>query len=186
MFVYTKVRQAPWDFGTMTLGRAAAAPEIVSLSKTLVRALGFRGICGLEFKRDPRDGQYKFIEINPRAEVWINLAQRCGVNLPHLKYQDMIGEPTREVQTNFNKRIVDLREDFSSYYMRYRKDVGTSYHLSFGAWLRSILKPGTEEVVFNWRDPAPGFARLAEYAERVVALRLGTLELPQPPSGQAA
>lgn len=172
VFVRTKLRQTPWDFGTMTLGRAAASPEIVAITKALVKAVGFRGICGMEFKYDARDRRYKLLEINPRGELWMNLASRCGVNLPLLKYQDLIGEPMRAVQTDFDKQLLDLRDDFSLYYMRYRRDVGQPHHVPLAQWVRSLLKPGTEEVIFNWRDPMPGLLRFQEYAGRVITRRL--------------
>lgn len=172
VFVRTKIRQVPWDFGTMTLGRAAASPEVVEASKRLVQAIGFKGICGLEFKYDARDNTYKLLEINPRGEQWMNLASRCGVDLPVLKYQDLCGAPIRAVQTDFSRRIVDLRDDFSLYFMKYRHDVGAPHRVSFGAWLRSLLQPNLVEVVFNLRDPMPGLLRFAEYARRVVAARL--------------
>lgn len=180
IFVRTKLRQTPWDFGTMTLGRAAAAPEVVAMSKALVKAIGFRGICGMEYKYDARDRTYKLLEINPRGELWMNLASRCGVNLPLLKYQDMIGEPIRAVQTNFDKRLLDLRDDFSLYYMRYRRDVGHERHVSFPQWIRSLLQPGLEEVIFNWRDPMPGLLRYRDYAARVVGRRLAQEAGPPP------
>lgn len=189
VFVRTKIRQTPWDFGTMTLGRAAAAPEVVDASKRLVRAIGFKGICGLEFKYDARDNTYKLLEINPRGEQWMNLASHCGVDLPVLKYQDLIGEPIRAVQTDFSRRIVDLRDDFSLYFMKYRHDVDAPHHVSLGAWLRSLLQPDLVEVVFNLRDPMPGLLRYRDYAHRVVAARLKPQDVQRPaaaPTVQAA
>lgn len=172
IFVRTKLRQTPWDFGTMTLGRAAASPEIVDISKRLVREIGFRGICGMEFKYDARDRAYKLLEINPRGELWMNLASRCGVNLPQLKYQDQIGEPVYAVQTDFERRMVDLRDDFSLYYMRYRRDVGQDHHVGLGAWAASLMRHNLEEVIFNWRDPLPGLLRYSDYVGRVLRRRL--------------
>jgi predicted ATP-grasp superfamily ATP-dependent carboligase len=179
-FTYSKLRQTPWDFGTMTLGRAIEAPEVAALSERVVKALHFTGICGIEFKYDARDGRYKFIEINPRGELWMNLASRCGVNLPLLKYQDMVGEPMRMVQTNFDKQLLDLRDDFSLYYMKYRHDVGQGHHVGFASWLRSILRPGTEEVIFNWQDPLPGLLRYRDYMVRVAGRRLAGRAEPHP------
>ena len=41
---------------------------------------------------DPRDRQYKLIEINPRPWGWHTLAIGAGVDLPYLLYRDMLGE----------------------------------------------------------------------------------------------
>lgn len=180
IFVRTKLRQTPWDFGTMTLGRAASSPEIVEMSKRLVKAIGFRGICGMEYKYDARDRTYKLLEINPRGELWMNLASRCGVNLPLLKYQDQIGEPMYAVQTDFERRMVDLRDDFSLYYMRYRRDAGQAHHVGLAEWAASLMRQNLEEVIFNWRDPLPGLLRYSEYVGRVLRRRVPELSAPRP------
>jgi hypothetical protein len=92
----------------------------------------------------------------------------------------MVGEPTRMVQTNFDKQLLDLRDDFSLYYMRYRRDVGQAHHVDFATWLASILRPGTEEVIFNWQDPLPGLLRYRDYVGRVAARRWSGRQEPQP------
>lgn len=169
IFVRTKLRQTPADFGTMTLGRAIASDEVQETSARMAKALGFKGICGMEYKYDPRDGQYKFLEINPRGELWMNLANHCGVNLPYLKYMDLIGEPVTAKQTDFSRKLVDLRDDFSLYYQRYRHDA--RYGVSFRDWLASLTTGALEEVVFNWQDPLPGLLRYGGYAKRVITKR---------------
>lgn len=183
IFVRTKLRQTPADFGTMTLGRAIASEEVRETSIRMAKALGFKGICGMEYKYDPRDGQYKFLEINPRGELWMNLANHCGVNLPYLKYRDLTGNPITAEQTNFTRRLVDLRDDFSLYYQRYRHD--PQYGVSFKEWLVSLTTSEIEEVVFNWKDPLPGLLRYWEYVQRVVAKRAGGRKEPHPTLKQA-
>lgn len=169
VFVRTKLRQTPADFGTMTLGRAIASEEVRETSMRMAKTLGFKGICGMEYKYDPRDGQYKFLEINPRGELWMNLANHCGVNLPYLKYRDLIGEPVTATQTNFTRKLVDLRDDFSLYFQRYRHD--PQYGIRFSEWFSSLTSGEIEEVIFNWKDPLPGILRYWEYAQRVAVKR---------------
>lgn len=178
VFVRTKLRQTPADFGTMTLGRAIASEEVRDTSTRMAKALGFKGICGMEYKYDPRDGQYKFLEINPRGELWMNLATHCGVNLPYLKYRDLTGDPVTAVQTNFTRKLVDLRDDFSLYYQRYRND--PRYGVGFAEWFSSLTRGEIEEVVFNWKDPLPGLLRYWEYLQRVAAKRAATLPQRRP------
>ncbi len=171
VFVRTKLRQTPADFGTMTLGRAIASEEVRETSVRMAKALEFKGICGMEYKYDPRDGLYKFLEINPRGELWMNLANHCGVNLPYLKYRDLTGDPLEAKQTDFTRKLVDLRDDFSLYFQRYRND--PQYGVSFKDWLNSLTRGEIEEVVFNWRDPLPGLLRFGDYLQRVAAKRTG-------------
>ena len=40
----------------------------------------FHGISQVEFKRDPRSGQFKLMEVNPRLWQWHGLAAACGVD----------------------------------------------------------------------------------------------------------
>lgn len=183
VFVRTKLRQTPADFGTMTLGRAIASEEVRETSVRMAKALGFKGICGMEYKYDLRDGQYKFLEINPRGELWMNLANHCGVNLPYLKYRDLTGSPITAEQTNFTRKLVDLRDDFSLYFQRYRHD--PRYGISFREWLSSVTSGEIEEVVFNWKDPLPGILRYWEYIQRVIAKRANVLREPHPRLKQA-
>ena len=43
--------------------------------------------------RDPRDGRYKLLEVNPRLWQWHGLAAACGVDLPWIAYRDLVGDP---------------------------------------------------------------------------------------------
>lgn len=42
-------------------------PETVEHARRLVDAVGWRGFANLDVKRDPRDGVYRFLELNPRV-----------------------------------------------------------------------------------------------------------------------
>ena len=59
------------------------------------RELGFDGLVEVEFKRDPRDGELKLLDINPRVWGWHTLAQRAGVDFPYLLWRLARGERSR-------------------------------------------------------------------------------------------
>ncbi|MBI4490544.1 MAG: ATP-grasp domain-containing protein [Deltaproteobacteria bacterium] len=86
-----KLAQEPADFGDALVVEAEWRPELLSLGKRVVRATGLYGIADLEFKHDPRDGQYKLLDINPRPWAWIGFPTLCGVNLPYAAYCDLTG-----------------------------------------------------------------------------------------------
>ena len=67
--------------------------EVVEQGLALLRALEFHGISQVEVMRDPRDGRYKLLEVNPRLWQWHSLAAACGVDLPWIAYRDLIGDP---------------------------------------------------------------------------------------------
>jgi predicted ATP-grasp superfamily ATP-dependent carboligase len=96
-FTGRKLRQNPRVFGTCRVGESYPAPIVAELGLRLLRALGFWGISQVEFKLDPRDGQFKLMEVNARNYQWQHLATLCGANLAHVAYRDVLGEPVTPV-----------------------------------------------------------------------------------------
>src|SRR5262249_7891373 len=95
LFSGRKLRQTLGFMGTARVAEALWVDEVVEQGLTLLRALGFHGLSQVELKRDPRDGRYKLIEVNPRLWQWHSLAAACGVDLPWIAYRDLIGDPLR-------------------------------------------------------------------------------------------
>lgn len=91
LFTGRKLRQTPPGVGTCRVGEAVWVDEVAELGLALLREVGFHGISQVEFKRDPRDGVYKLMEINPRLWQWHSLAAACGVDVPRIAYWDLLG-----------------------------------------------------------------------------------------------
>lgn len=91
VFTGRKLRQYPRYYGTCTVGESVPCQELVDPSLELLRNLNFFGISQVEFKKDPRDGSYKLIEINGRFWKWHGLSTICGINLAAAAYYDIIG-----------------------------------------------------------------------------------------------
>jgi D-aspartate ligase len=98
IFSGRKLRQTPPGVGTCRVGEAVWVQEVVDAGLRLLAAFGYRGISQVEFKRDPRDGRFKLMEINPRLFQWHGLAAACGVDLPALAYDDLLGVPSASVE----------------------------------------------------------------------------------------
>ncbi len=96
LFTARKVRQYPPRFGSGSLVRSEWNAEIAQLSVDLVTRLGYRGICGTEYKPDPRDGRFKLIEVNPRPTLWFSLCRAAGCDVVDHAYRDLIGHPLDE------------------------------------------------------------------------------------------
>ncbi|MDY0222708.1 MAG: hypothetical protein RBR67_16385 [Desulfobacterium sp.] len=77
-----KLREHPVRFGTATFAKSMYAEPCLTQSKKLLKALDYTGVCEVEYLKDPRDGQYKLIEINARTWLWVGLAVACGINFP--------------------------------------------------------------------------------------------------------
>lgn len=153
-FCGRKLVQRPPIFGTCRVGEARWDDAAVAYADALLRTSGFDGITQIEFKRDPRDGSFRLIEINLRSWQWHSLARRCGVDLVGLCYRSACGEPVGRVMSgprHDGKRWVaavpHLKAGFGG-----RESIG------------SIIKPLAgliEEPVFSIRDPKPGAVQVA-------------------------
>jgi predicted ATP-grasp superfamily ATP-dependent carboligase len=104
LFSGRKLRQTPPGVGTCRVGEAVWVDEVVKSGLKLLRALGFHGLSQVEFKRDPRDGAYKLMEVNPRLFQWHGLAAACGVDLPLIAYRDLTGEQVEPATANGSRK----------------------------------------------------------------------------------
>jgi D-aspartate ligase len=104
LFCGRKLRQTPPGIGTCRVGEAVWVQEVVDAGLRLLRELRFHGISQVEFKRDPRDGRFKLMEVNPRLWQWHGLAAACGVDLPVIAYRDLTGEEVAPASMNGRRR----------------------------------------------------------------------------------
>jgi predicted ATP-grasp superfamily ATP-dependent carboligase len=98
-FIIRKIRQYPSDFGFATMTVSAHNPEVEKLGQRLIEGLVWRGFINMEFKFDPTDKTYKFIELNPRVWQQVNHAEKLGLNFPLLQYLDMLGIENKTAKT---------------------------------------------------------------------------------------
>jgi len=89
-----KLRQSEPGAGVMAVGQAVDAPQVREMTRRLARAAGMRGVLCSEFKLDPSDGKYYFIEWNPRPAYFQSLGWKAGFDLAWLAWCDH-AEPTR-------------------------------------------------------------------------------------------
>jgi D-aspartate ligase len=104
LFCGRKLRQTPPGVGTCRVGEAVWVEEVVDQGLRFLRELGHTGLSQVEFKRDPRDGAYRLMEVNPRLWQWHGLAAACGVDLPRIAYEDFTGERPDPVSMNGRRR----------------------------------------------------------------------------------
>ena len=150
-----RARQHPMDFGhASTFAELVDIPEIRSIAERFLGLIGYYGFAEVEFMRDPRDGDYKLIEVNPRVWGWHTIAIASGLDLPYLLYQDMIGE-----QMDVRPPMKDMK------WVRLATDIPTVLceiikgHLTIGDYLKS-MKGKKEFAVFSLNDPLPFLAEV--------------------------
>jgi predicted ATP-grasp superfamily ATP-dependent carboligase len=91
-FMHRRIRQNPAGYGVVSLGESTWEPKIIQPCMKLLEAIRFQGIAQVEFKRDPRTGEFKFFEINGRSYLAISLSTACGVNLIYIAHRNIMGQ----------------------------------------------------------------------------------------------
>lgn len=165
VFTGHKVRQHPRGFGVCRLGVSRWEPDVAEAGLRLLRELRYHGVSQVEFKRDPRDGRYRLMEVNARHWMWHSLATVCGVNISLVAYMDAIGQPfLAPRQIDGPKWVVATRDvplgarEVARRERPLRDWVGS---------LRGVRVDGVLAV----EDPLPGLRNLARVAGQVVTRR---------------
>jgi predicted ATP-grasp superfamily ATP-dependent carboligase len=158
VFVRRRTRMFPVCFGNsthmLTVPVASAEPAVGHVIR-LLTGIGFRGAFSAEFKRDPRDGEFKILEVNGRPWWYIGFAADCGVDIPMLSYRDAVGLDIQTISSyRTGVRCVLLHLDVRAFLYEHRER-----GLTFSAWLRSVI--GARSTVFSWEDPRPATSLLA-------------------------
>ena len=153
-FTGRKLRQYPIGFGSASLVSSEPCEETRSLSERFLAEIGFRGVCGSEFKRDPRDGILKIIEINPRPTLWFQITHDAGLRVVEAACRDLAElafAPSRRPQDD-KVRWRYLAKDVVSKFSYSRH--GTRFILPAPVIPRAAASTRSWPV-FSWRDPWP-------------------------------
>jgi predicted ATP-grasp superfamily ATP-dependent carboligase len=114
----------------------------------------YRGIFSAEFKKDPRDGVFRLLEVNARAWKFVDFAAACGVDVCHMAYRDALGLPVEPVPSyRIGATCVDAYFDRPACAAARRGG-----ELSLLGWAR--FWAGARPVTFAWDDPGPAIAWL--------------------------
>jgi D-aspartate ligase len=149
-------RQHPPEFGrASTFAETTELPLLEALSERFLRRIGYYGLVELEYKHDPRDDEYKLLDVNPRTWGYHTLGPRAGVDFPHLLFADQLGEPLVARRARAGIRWVRLVTDLP---VGALEIVGG--RLDLRGYLRSLRTVHTESV-FSRDDPLPGVVEVA-------------------------
>jgi D-aspartate ligase len=148
-------RQHPMEFGhASTYVELANIPELKSITEKFLRSIDFYGIAEVEFMQDPRDNQFKLLEVNPRVWGWHTLAIATGIDMPYLLYQDLLGEEI-EVSLSYNH----------TKWVRLITDIPTSFHEIMKGDLKlrdyiTSMRGRKIDAVLSLKDPLPFLAEI--------------------------
>ena len=149
-FTARKIVQAPDDFGTGCIVRSEDIPDVLEPTIQLWKALGYRGMAEVEYKRDPRTGKLLLIEMNTRHWDQHALSRASGLNLSWTAYCDSIGMEVAPVKTRTVRATWIAEDAMLSYILQ------GIYHRNLKAGMLSSQLSGPRTYgIFSWRDPWP-------------------------------
>ena len=150
-FIKKKLRQFPNDMGLGSLMESVRNDELSDMTINLFKGIGYHGPGEVEYKKDPRDGKYKMIEINARLTLQNRLADYCGINFPLIQYKDVLGYVNSSIVWEYPEHIRWLwaEIDVESF-----KELSRNNKISLAEWFRSF-SGARIEAVFSTKDPLP-------------------------------
>ena len=183
-----KERSWPDGAGLTAVGRWTANPAVDRTARALLDALGYRGVCDLDFRLDRSTGAYHLLDFNPRPGAQFRLfADPEGLDVVRAAHLDLTGRPVPPHSPAYGRRFVV--ENYAAL------SLATSPHPRYAAGPGAAPQGRTECAWFAADDPAPalamGFAWLSHLLRKAlgaVARRLGAgrarhpAALPVPPT----
>lgn len=160
LFTARKYRQYPPRYGSGSYMESCWSDEIAKISTDLVKQLGYAGICGTEYKWDPRDEEWKLIEMNPRPTLWFSLPLAAGVDVIWDAHCDLVGPP--------NEPHVNCQDDRVTWQLPVRDLLSSVYFLRSGdlgvlEFLRTAVNPRRKKYGdIELRDPKMFYAMIAD------------------------
>jgi predicted ATP-grasp superfamily ATP-dependent carboligase len=151
-----RARQHPREFGrAATYVETIEAPAIEALAVRFLEAIDYYGLVEVEFKQDPRDQQFKLLDVNARTWGFHTLGSAAGVDFPYLLFADQTGLP-----------VPDCRAQAGIGWLRLLTDVPVVLSdmlagcLSVRGYVESLRRTRVESV-FSKDDPVPFLAEVA-------------------------
>jgi predicted ATP-grasp superfamily ATP-dependent carboligase len=161
-FCKRKLRQWPIHFGLTTYHQTIWEPRVAELGLKFFQGVGLRGVGNVEFKLDPRDGEYKIIECNHRFTAASDLVRHSGIDMPHIAYRRALGLPVEPVRGyKLDVRMWHPIEDLRAL-GQYRAEGS----LSVASWLASVMHR-QHFPLLSLDDPGPSLASLSVKGRRL-------------------
>jgi len=149
-------RQHPLDFGrSSTYVETVELPLLQEYSERFLRAIDYYGLVEVEYKFDPRDRQYRVLDVNGRTWGYHTLGRRAGIDFAHHLFADQINETVSPCAGKAGVRWIRLLTDVPTGILGMLKG-----QIDVRTYLRS-LRSYDEEAVFSLEDPLPGIMELA-------------------------
>ena len=153
--VARRLRQHPREFGrAATYVETIELPEVEELSERFLKSINYYGLVEVEFKLDPRDGQFKLLDVNARTWGFHSIGPPAGVDFTYQLYADQVGEPVERCRARAGvgwlRAVTDLPTAAWDLW---------SGELDMQSYWKSLRNTRIESV-FCLRDPLPSAAEV--------------------------
>jgi predicted ATP-grasp superfamily ATP-dependent carboligase len=152
-FVGIKERSYPAYAGLTSLGRWVDNPQLRREATELVTRLGFQGIVDLDYRLDPRDGQYKLLDFNPRLGAQFRLFEdTAGVDVVIAAHLDLTGRAIPQGSPRLGRSfLVENYDPLAA--LAYRRA-----GLDFPTWVTSLRR--ADELAWLAQDDLAPFGQM--------------------------
>lgn len=148
-------RQHPPEFGrASTFVETVEMPELEALSERFLRRIDYYGLVELEYKRDPRNGTMKLLDVNARTWGYHTLGPAAGVDFPLLLFHDQLGRPPEVTRSRPGVSWIRLATDLPTAAVEIARG-----RLSVREYLGTVARSRVE-AVFMRDDLRPGLAEV--------------------------
>jgi predicted ATP-grasp superfamily ATP-dependent carboligase len=148
-------RQHPIDFGqSSSFVETVEEPDVERLAGIVLRRLRFTGLVEVEFKYDPRDNQFKLLDINPRIWGWHTLGAAAGLDFSYLAWQLANGHRIPRTRGRPGVKWMRAVTDALALLQQWRAGC-----FSLRQYLVS-LRPPLEHAIWALDDPLPALSEI--------------------------
>lgn len=156
-----KVRNDPPDTGSPRVQVTKYVPELIPVSRKILEALDYCGYANVEFKKDPRTNEFKFMEINPRINRCMLQAIAGGIDYPWIIYNHLTkGDLPEPLTCEEGIYWIDLERDIMRNF-QYRKIENYTLKEYLYPYFHKHVFP-----VFNLRDLRPTLKRISSFIKK--------------------
>jgi len=153
--VVKRRRQHPLQFGkASTYVETVDIPVLEEFSERFLRRINYYGLVELEYKLDPRDAQYKLLDVNARTWGYHSLGISAGVDFSYMLYANQLGMPVTACKAKPGVGWVRTTTDIPAAFCAI-----AAGDTDFRSYLRS-LRNCSADAVFSSGDPMPGVAEI--------------------------
>ena len=152
-FVGRKIRTYPTLTGESAFIELAHDERLSALGRQIARRCPIKGVFKMDFKRDPRTGEWYLLEVNARYNLWHYLAACNGLNLVGTAYDYLVhGRRPAQAEGAYSTRYrwISMQLDFKAF-----RELRARGEITAAGWLRSILFSRNVGNVLAMNDLGP-------------------------------